>query len=466
MSASRKSLWLDWLLVLAIFLASNLNSALRQKQNTLNGGTAVGDAVLQGRATIHSSPAAAGRSTLRLSARHALGGVAHQLPDSLRAFRATHIAGLAAATTTEGPYTYAISGPWLMSFVSPPDLFRGFRIVNITGSAIAVILLVFWLRGYVSDWRVRALLVALFVMQWDAPPRLFTTRRPRRRVAVCLRAAGVARPAKIRGATFRRRPRDPQCPGHRRRLFPRSHALRFPFLDRCPWPAREGERPLAMAAAPVVRVRPLFCGFLAFLSTRLFAHQTDAYSFWETIYRFLYEKPVLTYVHAWFFAFGPVLFILLYDWKGVRDFLLQEQWLVLFLAAGAGFGFVGGTDTERLQYWSMPGGESPVGPRIERHRSVLASGPLIAVFAIGQILSARILWTTPDYPRISPTPSRSSSNSAAMCNCSTSSPTTASGPRDDLTHPVPDLWRRRPLLDAPPRRRLEPAGNGVADGLE
>src|ERR1700744_680381 len=37
---TRKGLWLEWLLVVILFLASNLNSALRQKQNTLNGGTA------------------------------------------------------------------------------------------------------------------------------------------------------------------------------------------------------------------------------------------------------------------------------------------------------------------------------------------------------------------------------------------------------------------------------------------
>jgi hypothetical protein len=143
---------------------------------------------------------------------------------------------------------------------------------------------------------------------------------------------------------------------------------------------------------------PFACGFLAFLSTRLVGHQTDHYSFWEQIYRFLYDKPVLSYIHSWFLAFGPVLFILLYDWRNARDFLQREQWLALFLAAGMGFGFVGGTDTERLQYWSMPCVYVLLGQAIDRHRTLFASWPLIAYFAIGQILSSRILWTTPDYP--------------------------------------------------------------------
>jgi hypothetical protein len=93
-----------------------------------------------------------------------------------------------------------------------------------------------------------------------------------------------------------------------------------------------------------------------------------------------------------------VLFIVIYDWKNVREYLLQEQWLALYLAVGAWFGFFGGTDTERLQYWSMPGIYLLLGRAIERHRGILASWPLIALFVIGQILSSRILWTTPDYP--------------------------------------------------------------------
>ncbi|MEI9893654.1 MAG: hypothetical protein WDN28_07075 [Chthoniobacter sp.] len=390
--------WLEWLLVVLIFLASNLNSALRQKQNTLNGGTAWETPYYKvaQQFVLHQPREGEAPYVFRLGTPWLVSLLNSH--DALRAVRIAHLTGLA-ATTVEGPFTYGIGAQWLTSFVSPPELFRGFRIVNITGSALAVILLVFWLRGYVSDWRIRTLLVTLFVMQWDAPPRL-VYHSPvhvdawlfvfvlagllvlRRYLAQPSAGALVALSAlAIGGAYFREAtlfvPLSLMA-AHRPLVEEHGHwHWRLP-----PWPA----------------CLPFFCGFLAFLSTRHFAHQTDGYSFFQTIFRFLYDKPVLTYIHAWFLAFGPVLCILLFDWKGARDFLWKEQWLALFLLAGAGFGFVGGTDTERLQYWSMPGVYLLLGRAIERHRATLSSGALVAVLAIGQILSSRILWTTPDYP--------------------------------------------------------------------
>lgn len=399
MTTLRKGLWLEWLLVAALFFASNLNSALRQKQNTLNGGTAWETPYykLAQQFILHQPREGEAPYVFRLGTPWLVSLISKH--DSMRAVRAAHLVGFATTTVTVGPHLYAVGRPWLISFVSPPDLFRGFRIVNVTGSAVATLLLVLWLRGYVSDWRIRVVLVTLFLIQWDAPPRLvyhspvhvdawlfvfvlaglLALRR-----YVAQPSAGelaVLSALAIAGAYFREAT-----------LFvPLSvmaaHRLLVKENGRWQW-----------RMPPWSACVPFLFGFIAFLSTRHFAHQTDAYSFWQTIYRFLYDKPVLTYIHAWFLAFGPVLFILLFDWKNARDFLLREQWLALFLVAGMGFGFVGGTDTERLQYWSMPCVYVLLGRAIERLRPILASGALIAFFAIGQILSSRILWTTPDYP--------------------------------------------------------------------
>jgi hypothetical protein len=395
----RKGLWLEWLLVVVIFFASSLNSALHQKQNTLNGGTAWETPYykLAQQFILHQPREGEAPYAFRLGTPWLVSLISKH--DSIHAVRTAHLAAFAATTPMEGPYLYSLGGPWLTSFVSPSDLFRGFRIVNITGSAIATFLLVFWLRGYVGDWRIRVILVTLFLIQWDAPPRL-VYHSPvhvdawlfvfvlagllvlRRYVAYPSAGALAALSVlAIGGAYFREAT-----------LFVPLSAL---AVHR-PLTNTSGRRHWRLPPWPACV--PFFLGFLAFLSTRQFAHQTDGYSFWQTIYRFLYDKPVLTYVHAWFLAFGPVLFVLLFDWKNARDFLRREQWLALFLVAGMGFGFLGGTDTERLQYWSMPCVYVLLGCAIERLRPVLASWALIGFLTIGQILSSRILWTTPDYP--------------------------------------------------------------------
>lgn len=400
----KKSLWLEWLLIAVIFLASNINCALRQKQNTHNGGTAWETPYFRvaQQFILHERIEAEAPYVFRLGTPWLVSLV--YTKDSWRPVRAASVAALAVTTATQGPFIYHAGAPPLASFVSPPDLFRAFRIVNITGCAVACVLLVFWLRSYVQDWRVRVILVTLFLIQWDAPLRLLyhTPVHVDAWLFVFVLAgllilrSYVARPSvgklaafttvSVVGAYFRDATLFvPLAAIAARSLFIKDAARHWHWQ----WPAWQNCVPFA-------------CAFLAFLSTRLIGHQIDTdhyqYSFLGQIYRFLYEKPVLSYIHSWFLAFGPVLFILLYDWRKAREFLRQEQWLALFLVAGMGFGFVGGTDTERLQYWSMPCVYVLLGRAMESHRSLLASGPLLAFLAIGQILSTRILWTTPDYP--------------------------------------------------------------------
>jgi hypothetical protein len=355
----KSTLLLELILVAAIFIASNVNSILRQKQNTYNGGTAWEGAYYV---------------------------VAHEF--------ANH-----QPLAADAPYVYRVATPWLVALVAPHDLFLGFHLVNIVGSAVTSVLLIFWFRCFVTDWRIRVLLVTLFLIQWDAPPRLVYhspmhadawlfafvvadllvlrsyLRRPGNGAILALSVLAAV------GACFREATLFvPLCVLAAHRPLVRE--------DHC-WKLRP---------PPWILCLPFACGFSAFLSLRLLAHQTNDYSFLQTIYRFLYDKPVLTYIHAWFLAFGPVLYIVLYDWKSACAFLAKEQWLALLLVAGAGFGFLGGTDTERLQYWSMPGLYVLLGLAIERHRRALAWWPVATLFIAGQICTSRILWTTPDYP--------------------------------------------------------------------
>ncbi len=371
MTAALRTAVLEITLIAAIFLLTNIVSAVRQKQNTYNQGTAWEWPYLN---------------------------MAAQFTKHL-------------PIEAEAPYVYRVATPYLAAQLSPHDLFRGFRIVNITGSALAAVLLAFWLRGCVGDWRIRVLLVTLFLIQWDAPPRLVwhsPVHTDAWYFVFVLAGLIVARrdraePAPVRLALL--------CALAFTGTLFREITLLFPLAILAAHQPFTRETGAWRLRLPSLRnFLPFAFGIAALVLVHRFARQTDNYAFGElvpysfsrTVLTFLYEKPVIGYAQAWLLAYGPVLFIVLFDWRKAAAFLAEQQWLAVFLLAGAGLGFFGGTDSERLLYWSMPVVYVLLGRALENQRAVLASRELAAVFVIGQLLTSRILWTTPDYPTAPP----------------------------------------------------------------
>ena len=360
---ARKIAPLEIALVIALFTLTSLASAIRQKQNTYDGG------------------------------------LAWERPYYTMAWEFAHREPIAA----EAPYVYRVATPFLASLASPGDLVRGFRIVNTTGSFVASILLLFWLQGYVKDWRTRLLLVTLFLIQWDAPPRymyhspvhvdawyfvfalagLLAIRRYQQSPSLPLLGGLIA--FSFVGTLFREIVM----------IVPIAFlAAHQPFSIVGP----PEDRRLKVRLPPPTHWLPFMSGAAAFVLLHRLVHQTDGYSFISTILDFLYGKALIGYLQGWLLAFGPVLFIIIYDWRRARAFLAEHQTFILFLATGAWLGYFGGTDTERLLYWSMPGIYVLLGMAIEGHRALLSRWPVAVTFILGQIMTARILWTTPDYP--------------------------------------------------------------------
>jgi ABC-type glycerol-3-phosphate transport system permease component len=63
--------------------------------------------------------------------------------------------------SSEALFVYRLGTPFLVSVFFKNDLLFGFKPVNITANLLSTILLVFWLRFHLSDWRIRTLLVIL-----------------------------------------------------------------------------------------------------------------------------------------------------------------------------------------------------------------------------------------------------------------------------------------------------------------
>ena len=140
---------------------------------------------------------------------------------------------------------------------------------------------------------------------------------------------------------------------------------------------------------------PLICGSAALLLTHALADQVNTYSFIREAISYLYQKSIVSYAHGWFVVFGPMLVILLYGWRDARALLARESHLLVLLLIVSVLAWVGGTDTERMLFWSAPVVLLLIGKVIEGNR-ILFSNKLFWGVLIGlQVWVARWMWVIP-----------------------------------------------------------------------
>jgi hypothetical protein len=299
----------------------------------------------------------------------------------------------------EGPYVYRVGTPLLVSLLNIKDIFLGFQIVNTIANVLTLCLLWFWLRLHLKDSRVRVGLCLLFLLQWDTPvhwlyffpahtdPWLWTfllagliclhylaqaTNTSRWLLALgCLSAVGV--------------------------VF-REVALIIPlvllFLHN---PLRWSERRWKLHVPPAMFFLPLLCALLALVLVRVSVVQTDDYSFARTAVQWVRTKSLLSYLHGWMLAYGPVVFLPIIFFKQTLAFLRQSQWMTVYLLFFALMGYVGGSDTERLLYWSMPIVFILIGKVFEENAPLMRSKPLLLMLIAVELLAVRAFLPTPDY---------------------------------------------------------------------
>jgi hypothetical protein len=295
--------------------------------------------------------------------------------------------------TASAPYVYRVLTPWLVARCCPADIQHGFLIVNIIAGALGAVVLALWLRRFVTDWRVRVLVTAAYIWEWHGPVRIpyyspayvdalllmflplglifveRTAERPSRLNVVSLIAItglGVL----AREMMF---------------LVPLSA-----LLHRGLWQRTTGVGRATAIGGPTA----------AAIAATWIAHRgTDprvAYSFVAAVGYHLTHKPLFSLVLTWFMTFGPVIAVVLYDWRDAVAFLRHHQHLAAYLIACAGLSYVGGHDTERYLIWAAPVVYVLIGRAIERNRTVLAGGALASALLIAQLISERVFWGIPD----------------------------------------------------------------------
>jgi hypothetical protein len=314
----------------------------------------------------------------------------------------------------EAPFVYRIGTPWLATIVPGGDVVTGFRVANLTANLLALILLGIFLRSYIGSWRIRTLLLVLYVTSWLAPTRfsyfmpvytdpwdmvfLFAGLVVVARTTRLTRRALVMTPIVFVGMMFRED------------AIVLAVALLFDwFLSSLRARTSSSPRSSRLWLPPPVLLLPLAAGAVAFGITHAVAQSTGSshYSYAHAAAFWALQKPLLGYVLAWFITFGPVLGLVVFDWRNAARFLSDRGFFLGYVIGVAVLAWIGGATTERFLLWATPVVLVMLGRSLERHGRALGSSiAFVAVLIVAQALASRLFWVVPRWPStaVSPIP--------------------------------------------------------------
>jgi hypothetical protein len=316
--------------------------------------------------------------------------------------------------SVHGPFAYRIGAPWLASVIRPAveaalptwlDVaieraagMKGvapFYVLNIAASFAAALLLLLYFRCFIPSVAIRILLVTAWIAMWHSPVR-FVYFYPVNVDALffVFLVGALLVVEKTRGwsagaAAFALAPIVFAGTLVRETMF--VAALAFAVAHRRT--ERGGVTTVHLLALAV----PFAACALALACVRWIAVANPPSDWWTQPMNMLREKPVFTWVLAWFYALGPsAIALMTAAFREVRAFLGRRPELGMHLAVCGVLAFFGGTDTERILAWSAPAAYVLVGQAIAARREVLARMPLL-VAALGavQLASSRLLWPIP-----------------------------------------------------------------------
>lgn len=293
--------------------------------------------------------------------------------------------------TAAAPYAYRVLTPWLVSRCCA-DIQQGFLFVNLIAGVALALLLVLWLRRFIAHAGVRLLMVAAYALQWHGPLR-FAFYYPAYVdplfqvfvLAALIAAEQLAtRPTLAAGVGYVVVTVIGTLSRETMLLVPAA-GLIGAFI------ANRG------AAAMVWPARAMASGIAAFAAVYVAtAGARTGYGFLDAVLLHLTNKPIESILLVWFIAFGPMVAIVVYDWRGTLRFLKQRLDLALLPLLCIVLAYVGGHDTERYLFWAMPVIYLLIGRSIEQHLAILRAPAIAVVVIAGQLLAQRVFWAVPD----------------------------------------------------------------------
>jgi hypothetical protein len=296
------------------------------------------------------------------------------------------------------PYVYRLGTPWLVARLWPGDIVTGFRTVNLTAAAATALLLLLWLRRFVAQRWARLIVAALFIVEWHGPAR-FVFYYP-------VYVDPLAFPFLVGGLILIDAIRARGSEGGHRLLPAMTALCVFGTLCRevmvvVPLALLFVGNPIHRGTGATLRMAdwklwvPLAATALTLAATRLLTRPRVAFAVVGTALFHIRDKPLYTWVLAWFMTFGPILALAFYNWREVLSTFAQRQYLAVYTLLFAALAYVGGHDTERYLFWTMPVIYLLIAQALVTHRQALANTYLVAVLVVAQAVSARVFWGIP-----------------------------------------------------------------------
>jgi hypothetical protein len=297
----------------------------------------------------------------------------------------------------ETPYLYRIALPWLVAHTFPHQIEFGFRLYNTIAGAAGTALLLLWLRRFGVHAGVAALTTILYTAEWIGPARFiwfapiscdppfialsmaalliadglrrqFSWRRALGLTAICAVGGAVRETMLFAPIAF---------------LFANVTFDRTSQPPRVPLTARL----LPLAATAVVVT---LCHFIP-------AEPRRHLSAFDNVFYLYHRKALFTLPLSFYMTFGPVIAVVLYDWRAARDLLARHFYLVIFFGWCFLTSYIGGHDTERYLIWGAPVMYLLIAVALERHADALLRSAWVFVALVGaQALGSHIFFAYPD----------------------------------------------------------------------
>ncbi len=299
-------------------------------------------------------------------------------------------------------FAQRLGTPLLASLVAPDDLITGFLIVNACAALASALLLLVWLRTYLRDPWLRIVLVMVYATHWlqlvrftffypvlvDAWAQAFCfaglnciawyERRPGRWPVLAMAIISAA------GVVFRELvllipiaflfARNPAI----------EHRRESPYVQARNLPRPEQWIPLVLAIAVLIWVGN-------------FVAPTDPeFSPADHFAERALSRSLVSYLLGWMIAYGPILFLVAFDWRSAVDFFRRHKAFLVYTLGVAATGWVASLESERHALnWASPIVLVLLGRTIERYEGWFRSPAVLRVLVVAQAVVHRVFLTTP-----------------------------------------------------------------------
>jgi len=292
------------------------------------------------------------------------------------------------------PFVYRMGTPILVSQFFPNDMQFGFKIINLSASILAFFALWYFLLIAGSNSLLRVLLMLSYITYWQNPMRMtFFYPIHSDPVAVLFLFINLIIAYKIYLNKNNRYII----------LLTISTFISTFFREITLIPAFvlflssiKNERKLKLDLESKLFI-PVISGIIVIIITHLIGKATDSYSFFNSAIGWIYRKSTIMYIHSIMLSVGPIAIFGFYFYKDSKRFLSGNKFILYFLLSVLFVSYAGGSDTERLIMWGVPGIYFLLANVIYVNKQFLMSKFLITVVIISQLISNRAFLVTPDF---------------------------------------------------------------------